>query len=852
MGSHGYAQYVGRVGTLAVALGIGMGLGYGTPTAWADDSTSSSSPRADSGTGHSAGSARSHGTGPARRNQGHAVTSTGVVAPRVSTRQTLSAATTPRRTSPSTTAAAVQTGEAGAASLTFGPGLDDTGHSGKPTSTPPSPGNPLANLLQPVKVCACKLVMRVLETIGKAVGGEQSGGGPALPSVDNPVLAAVAEFARRGINQILAIPPIAHAVAVVNKQLALALDRLTFASQDLIRCANPVQSQPLPADLDRTTITAGLDQPTDFQFLPDGRILILQRDGSLKIAPNTEGATAVKVGQIQPSDAFELDPDFAHNGYLYTTYNSTDSHARLSRFTMVNDTVDPKSEKVLIDSVQTGSMHQGNTMAFGPDGKIYFAMGDDSLNTNGQDLSNIFGKILRINPDGTIPQDNPFYNTPGARQEIYALGMRNPFRMTFTPTGQLLVGDVGDESWEELNNVVAGGNYGWPVQEGPCTNCAYDNPVYAYPHTPPPGRAGSITSVIVYTGTALPAEYQNKVFIADYTLHWLKALTFDSTYTNVIGEQLLDTDAGTTVQMRQGPDGNLYQLNIYPGELYRIAASGGNRAPTAVLTATPTNGYSPLSVQFSSAGSSDPDPGTTLSYSWDFGDGGTSAAANPVRTYNTDGSYTVTLTVSDGQRTNTASQKVVVGSTPPDVQILTPINDSHYNAGDVISFSATATDAEDGTLPDSAYNWRVIFHHANHIHPYVDSVVGPSGTVSLATNEHNVATTWYEISLTVTDSSGLSTTKSVDIKPNLVTLTFNSNDPNAVYTIDGIPHTGTFSQQAVVGVVRQLDAGSPQTVADGQLVFNRWSDGLNQQHEISTPGSDSTYTVYFDKTPSSL
>lgn len=746
-------------------------------------------------------------------------------------------------------AAAVDTGTPTAANAIFGPDLDDTGHSGKPTTT--APGNPLANALQPLKVCACKLVMKVFETIGKVVGGEQ-GGGPATPPIDNPLLAAVAEFARRGMNQILALPPIAHAVKVVDEQLKLALDRFTFASQDLIRCANPVVSQPLPPELDRTTIVSGLDQPTDFRFLPDGDILILQRDGSLLIAPNTEGATAVKIGAIPPSDAFELDPKFAENGYLYTTYNSTDSHARLSRFTMVNDTVDPKSEKILIDSIQTGSMHQGNTMLFGPDGKIYFGMGDDSLNTNGQDLSNIFGKILRINPDGTIPEDNPFYNTPGARKEIYALGMRNPFRMTFTPTGELLVGDVGDQSWEELNNVVAGGNYGWPVQEGPCDSCEYENPVYAYPHTPPPGRSGSITSVTVYTGDALPAEYQHKVFVADYTLHWMKVLTFDSTYTNVVHEQMLDTDAGTTVQLLQGPDDNLYQLNIYPGALYRIAASGGNRAPTAVLTATPSSGYSPLTVQFSSAGSSDPDPGTTLTYNWDFGDGGTSAAANPVRTYNANGNYTVTLTVSDGERTNTASQKVVVGSTPPDVQILTPINDSRYNAGNVISFSATATDAEDGDLPDSAYNWRVIFHHAEHIHPYVDSVVGPSGTVALATNEHNVATTWYEISLTVTDSSGLSTTKSVNIKPNLVTLTFGSNEPGAVYTVDGVPHTGTFSEQAVVGVVRHLDAGSPQTVADGQLVFNHWSDGLGQAHEISTPGSNTNYTVYFDKTPSSL
>jgi hypothetical protein len=181
------------------------------------------------------------------------------------------------------------------------------------------------------------------------------------------------------------------------------------------------------------------------------------------------------------------------------------------------------------------------------------------------------------------------------------------------------------------------------------------------------------------------------------------------------------------------------------------------------------------------------------------------------------------------------------------VTILTPVNESHYNAGDLISFSANATDAEDGTLPDSAYEWRVVFHHADHIHPYVDSVIGPNGTVLLATSDHNVSTTWYEITVTVTDSSGLSTTKSVDINPNLITLTFDSNEPGAIYTVDGVPHIGTFSQQAVVGVVRYLDAASPQTGTAGQLLFNSWSDGQEQQHQISTPATDTTYTVYFDK-----
>jgi len=205
--------------------------------------------------------------------------------------------------------------------------------------------------------------------------------------------------------------------------------------------------------------------------------------------------------------------------------------------------------------------------------------------------------------------------------------------------------------------------------------------------------------------------------------------------------------------------------------------------------------------------------------------------------------------VSDGEKTGSATQRVVVGSTPPEVQITSPVTESKYNAGDTISFSATATDNEDATLPDSAYKWKVIFHHADHIHPYIENIVGPTGTVTLSTSEHNVSTTWYEISVTVTDSSGLSTTKSVEIKPNLVTLTFGSNEAGGVYTLDGVPHTGTYSETAVVGVIRSLNVASPQTVSGGQLIFNSWSDGLAQQHDISTPGTNTTYTVNFDKTP---
>jgi glucose/arabinose dehydrogenase len=656
----------------------------------------------------------------------------------------------------------------------------------------------------------------------------------------------------------MAIPGVAQVALAVNVKVTeistTLIDRLTIATQEVVKCANPTEDVALPADLDRTVIASGLDQPTDFRFLPDGRILVVEKTGGVKILENTSQLnTPITAGVIGAATdrelgAVELDPNFDDNGYFYVAYTTTDYHDRLSRFTLANDVMDPASEFVLIDEADSGAMHHGNTMLFGPDGKLYWGFGDNALNTNGQDLSTIYGKILRINPDGTIPEDNPFYATPGARKEVYAYGFRNPFRMTFTPTGELLVGDVGDQAWEELNNVVAGGNYGWPSAEGSCSDCGYVNAVYEYPHTPPPGRAGSITTVTVYSGTSLPELYQNKVFVSDYTLRWMKVLTFDPTYTTVLDEQTIDTDAGTAVQLLQGPDGNLYQLNIFPGTLYRIAASGGNRAPSATLTASPPNGLSPLTVQFSSAGSTDPDAGTTLSYVWDFGDGAASTEPNPTRTYTVNGNYTVTLIVSDGEKTGTASQNIIVGSTAPNVQILTPVDESRYNAGNTISFSAMATDPEDGELPDSAYRWTVIFHHADHIHPYQDNIVGPTGTVTLSTSEHNVDTTWYEFAVTVTDTSGLSTTRSTSIKPNLVALTFAGSETGATYTIDGIPHSGIHTEQAVVGVVRDLDVPSPQVVNGAKLTFNNWSDGGTKQHQISTPATDTTYTVTFDRT----
>ena len=354
------------------------------------------------------------------------------------------------------------------------------------------------------------------------------------------------------------------------------------------------------SDFQRTAFVSGLTQPTDFRFLPrvteDGpdRILFVEKGGAVKVYNGTEMQETpvmtlpVATKWARGVNGVEVDPDFNSNGYVYVSYIGADNIERLSRFTVTDPkadvlVADPSTEKVLLvgDEV-AGDDHHGGEIRY-IDGKLYWATGDNVCcsvvdGSNSQDLSNIYGKVLRINPDGTIPADNPYYNVPGARKEIYATGLRNPFRGGVTPDGQLLLGDVGQNTWEEINLVSAGANFGWPAAEGVCPNpqCTTGSdgttkPIYAYQHG---GSGGSsITSIMVYDGDKFGDQYDNAIFFADHNQKWVKVMKCDAGYTSCGAPTTIISQAGGTTRLAQGPDGNIYQLTL-DGTLYRITPSG--------------------------------------------------------------------------------------------------------------------------------------------------------------------------------------------------------------------------------------------------------------------------------------
>ncbi len=654
--------------------------------------------------------------------------------------------------------------------------------------------------------------------------------------------------------------------------------RAADAAGNLSGYSTPVSAvTPASNNFQNEIIVSGLNLPTSIKFLPDGRMLILELGGKIRVLqpgasqPDTTPFLQItNIGTVNSQQGLMdlvLDPDFATNNYYYVFYTlGSPNRDRVSRFTAAGATTVSGSEFVVWqDSADANAEHHGGALNFGNDGKLYMTTGEHFDPSAAQSLASFRGKILRINKDGTVPPDNPFNDGAGPnREEIWAMGLRNPFRAYYDkPSGRFYVADVGGNDYttakEEVNLGVAGANYGWPGCEGSCSNPAYTSPLYSYSHN---GRDASITGGFIYRGSQFPAEYYGNYFFADYTQNWIKRLTLDASG-NVTGvfnfeplDGSLDGPYGDIVYLTEGPDGSLYYVDLGfsdvtgtfgVSKIRRIRYTAANQAPVVSASAAPASGSAPLSVSFSSAGSVDPE-GTPLTFLWSFGDGTSSTQANPVHVYSLRGQYTARLTVSDGvNSTNSAAMLIVVGA-PPTATILVPTNLSLFRAGNTISFSGDANDPDDGNLPASSFTWNVDFLHEGHVHPGIAQTGTKSGSFDIPTSGHDFSgNTRYQIRLTVTDSDGLQDSKSVLVYPDKVNLTFDTVPSGLNLLLDGLNRTTPFVHDALIGFNHVLDAPA-QSQGATAYSFLSWSDGGARQHTITVPAAPQSFQATFTAT----
>ena len=277
----------------------------------------------------------------------------------------------------------------------------------------------------------------------------------------------------------------------------------------------------------------GLNQPTAMALASDGRIFVTEQGGALRVVKDGALLTApfLTVPVVSSNErgllGVTFDPSFASNGFVYVYYtaNTNPIVNRVSRFTVSAtdpDRANPASETIIVNDIPSeNGYHNGGALHFGADGKLYVAVGESHNGSNAQSLTSLAGKILRFNANGTVPTDNPFYaSTTGNSRAIWALGLRNPFTFDIQPgTGRIFVNDVGQSTWEEIDEAWigpndgsnAGFNFGWPSTEGPTTNPSYHAPFHAYTHS----DGCAITGGAFYNPTAaeLPTRVRRRLLL---------------------------------------------------------------------------------------------------------------------------------------------------------------------------------------------------------------------------------------------------------------------------------------------------------------------------------------------------
>ena len=499
------------------------------------------------------------------------------------------------------------------------------------------------------------------------------------------------------------------------------------------------------------------------------------------------------------------------------------------------------------------------------------------------DPTGLDGTVIRVNPDNGDPlPGNPLYGNSNAdanARRIVAYGLRNPFRIAFRPgsADELWIGDVGWNTIEEVDRLPYLGtthpvNFGWPCYEGnsqqgdyaplnlSLCNLLYPpnptttvSPYYSYAHNtdvPPtdsrcPTGTSATTGLAFNTGSAFPSRYQGALFFADYARNciWAMLNTTGDSAPDAGSVEVFRPAAVTPVELEFGPNGSLYYADLNDGEIRQISYN----APTAAITATPKTGPVPLEVHFTGHDSTDPDNPGPLTYDWDFDGDGTydSSAVDPTHTYTQPGSYTARLRVTDpNDPTHTPgfdSVRIDVSNSAPVPTIDTPSPTLHWSVGNQISFSGSAVDPEDGVLPASNLDWKIIVLHCPagcHEHELTTRDGVDHGTFTAPDHDYPSS---LVLELTATDQYGLATTSRVQIDPNTVDVVLNSDPLGATVTLDGTTGPAPVSQTVIAGSRHSVSA-----VPDYMGVpWSSWSDGGALAHDVTVTPDAASFTATF-------
>ncbi|MCC6460252.1 MAG: PQQ-dependent sugar dehydrogenase, partial [Saprospiraceae bacterium] len=617
---------------------------------------------------------------------------------------------------------------------------------------------------------------------------------------------------------------------------------LFLAGSTYSRAAN------LPPGFIEIPLATGLD-PTGMAQAPDGRIFILEKYGAVRIVendvllPDPFIQLAVDNFNERGLSGIAFDPQFALNGYVYLYYTvKSAGHNRLSRVQAIGNYAVPGSEEVLLElDPLIGTVHNAGAMAFGADGKLYLGTGESSDAKKAPDLHSLLGKILRLNSDGTIPADNPFYNqTTGIYRAIYAVGFRNPFSLSIQPgTNRVLIGDVGNDQFEEINQIEAGMHYGWNLLEGKRSTqtvpANYRDPLYTYPHS----VGCAVVGLTFYNPPVaqFPANYVGKVFFGDYCKNHLKVLNpetgeIEGTFATGIDRPLVLL-AGLKGELyyisRGGIGGGTENDNTSSGEgvLWRVEYVGDG-AP--VFSGQPQNTLVPAGEEAVFSANANGTP--PIAYQWqrdgvDLPGATGKTLSLPALTLADSGALLRCLASNTfGQVLSKDAVLGVTSNQRPEPVISSPGANYLYAAGDTVRFSGQAFDPETGLLSENALSWRIDLHHEQHTHPGTGTIADTnSGTYIVPRVGETSDQVWLRLYLTARDPLGLSRTVYRDIFPQKTRLRLESDPPGLAIRVDSKTQLTPFEVVSVKGLSHQIQAPPSFPGRDTITVFSRWENG---------------------------